>query len=457
MRRTVGLKRIPVTDKPLSQGGIPTLLTPEDFKEKFGCEYTEDIVFSAETIARFGQRWQLQARKQPKDFYRHNLEEKIRERQANPLKSLVIYFIDEQVGFGVQAVHDIPAGTVLCFYAGDGVYKPNVSVKGAEHDSCLWRSGGGDGVDVSAKDKRGLAGFMQHLPLDFETEKAFLKEKYEDVCERMAIINCHPELEESDNFIQDATKIHFGNDADELDDFEFRGSAKASVATANVMLEVVYLDGRPMNVMVATRDIKKWEPVGFSYGKAHWQVLGENPLLFNRDGTLLAKDAYKRLTVNMTFQQRGSNSVDMGLVQAPFNPTGHSVFNVGGSHFQSIYMVRHVMAAANAKGANNYGPLNLSSFAMALLSVLMAKVDKQITVSMYWKNPTLPITDKNYGIVDVVCHARSKIAFDSMISFFKAHKSPISVEAIGATKEVIIRGTNETNRLDELHQFVTLS
>ncbi|MGB6976295.1 MAG: SET domain-containing protein-lysine N-methyltransferase [Gammaproteobacteria bacterium] len=156
------LEKIPVADKPLSQGGKITYLSPEQFKEKFGCECTASIWGTEEQASDYQKRWQKALSNSGKLT---ETELKILHRLDNPFEDAVICFIDEKVGYGLFAKKDIAAGTIIGVYSGTlGKAKTFEEA----HDAYDYTLDKNANDIVSAKEKGGITRFMQHLPNNYE-------------------------------------------------------------------------------------------------------------------------------------------------------------------------------------------------------------------------------------------------------------------------------------------------
>jgi|GEM_PF-6695129 len=83
---------------------------------------------------------------------------------------------------------------------------------------------------------------------------------------------------------------------DSLERYIFNNpEAHDRAATANVMFSPFMYRGTPVLIGFAARNIAPYEQMGFSYGTKYWLAhFPTRPLLFNKDGSLVPKEAYRR-------------------------------------------------------------------------------------------------------------------------------------------------------------------
>ena len=135
--------------KPPAQGGVLEYLNPDEFKDKFKCEYFEGVVVNNEK--------QIVATESDfKDFRAKAAYERL----INPLDSLVIAEMSSDIGCGLFTLKDIPAGTVICIYSGE--YNP-------DSREFVYTC-----ASIDAKNIGGFARFMQHQPISAEAHEHYL-------------------------------------------------------------------------------------------------------------------------------------------------------------------------------------------------------------------------------------------------------------------------------------------
>ena len=279
------LEKIPYSDKPLPQGGTIEYLSSEEFEKKLGFTYTESLQGDRKELSKYLKDKELlsQIRNRmdlPKD-------EAVLERLANPLDCLVVCKMDDQVGHGLFASKDIPAGTVLFMYSGT-IEAAKTYEKGDEYTYC-WGSLNSNAIEkiVSAKQAGGLSRFMQHLPQDQERHKKHLKQELLKQFNPVLIAERGINLDEFVEELMQQAKDH------ELEDVKFHDlKMKEQLATGNVHVCQTVINGVPVIACVAEYDIKAGEQIGFSYGESYWKTAEKKPCYFLKDGNLIPKTAY---------------------------------------------------------------------------------------------------------------------------------------------------------------------
>ena len=104
--RGKSISRIPYMENPPAEGGEIHYLTPEEFKHKFNCEYTEGIVIR-----------NSQYKIATANDFKGTRAKAAYDRLINPLETLVICKMSDNIGYGLFTTQDIKMGTVLCIYA----------------------------------------------------------------------------------------------------------------------------------------------------------------------------------------------------------------------------------------------------------------------------------------------------------------------------------------------------
>lgn len=278
--------RIPYFDKPPAHGGQLSYLTPEEFKQKFGCDYSESI-WCRDNFPLDG--YKALPFKEEITIDQDALKRGVGLLRQKANAQLAIGFIDEKVGYGIFALEDIPEDTVLCFYAGTLVEKKSAT----NVDDYIHGLKADVDVAVSAKEKRGLAGFMQHLPLNYDEMEQFfakfMKKKFREAIRQNKISEAQIDAVAKQSISHDRTLDV------EFDQIKFKNREIArNTATTNVHPANVLLDGVWVQAIMASREIKKNEMVGFTYSMGYWQGCGVMPELFTMKGEILPHDCYTR-------------------------------------------------------------------------------------------------------------------------------------------------------------------
>lgn len=272
------LEKIPYMDNPPAEGGEIAYLTEEEFKKKFKCEYTEGIVTNSVNTN--------QKIISERDFIGSRAKAAY-QRLQNPLECLVICKMTHDTGCGLFTTEDIPMGTVLCIYSGE--YDPNTKEHVYSSDA------------VNAAEIGGMARFMQHQPASKEGHKDYLMiglKNYQLFALQENISEEEAKRKLSDTkYVNDKIKRYqsqikenefFGGY--DFDQYSFKDKALIDqIAQSNIILEEVKMADLKINLMVASRDIKKNESIGFSYGIMYWKhpSIGHPPYLFTKMGQII--------------------------------------------------------------------------------------------------------------------------------------------------------------------------
>lgn len=276
--------RIAYSRKPLPQGAPIQLLTHSEFKSKFGCEYTESLFGDRNELAPYLNNEKLHEtiRNRP-DLPK---EQAIAERLNNPLSGLVICEMDESVGCGVFTSNDIPPNTVLFLYAGPienaKTYQENDAYCYAWIKQEFLSTYQLPLKAISAKNLRGIAGFMQHLPRDEEKHKQYLKEGLLKVFPEELIAARGIDL---NKYVDEMMQQHSETDNDELNELKLDVGTKKNLATSNVTFSFTIYKGVPVVVGWTLYGIKAKEQVGTAYGPGYLKNM--SPKYFNLLGQVL--------------------------------------------------------------------------------------------------------------------------------------------------------------------------
>lgn len=263
---------IQVADKPLKLGGKVEHLSVQEFQTRFGFVYNDGISIEKSTKIK---------------PFRENITGYLSSTQLKKQIEKVLKLSNENLvicgmgkfGYGVFASKDIPINTVVTIYGGTLVMKNQFETKN-DH-ACNYY---GTSMSISTQNHRGIASFMQHLP---EKPKA-------------------PDAKQ----LSDLLKI-FGQDISEEQlklNTEFYSTTfdsettKDLVATENISKEYLNLDGIPVIAMVASKDIKSGEQLGFNYGYNYWSSREVIPEFFDKEGSVLLHTVYKRTFGQLNFE-----------------------------------------------------------------------------------------------------------------------------------------------------------
>lgn len=268
--------KIPYMKNPPAQGAEIQYLSPEEFEAKFKCKYTEGVVVKGNnkpeaTLADFSDA-------RAKAAY---------ERIKNPLEGLVICEMSHGMGCGLFTTKDIPAGTVICIYAGE--YNPSSS---EFVYSCS---------SVDAAKMGGFARFMQHQPISAEGHLHYLMQGLKDkrllaIQENISEEEAAKLLDNSD-YLRKAENKHKSNvehskrtSEYNFQDIKFSDAASYNTtAQSNVFYEIAKVADVDVILMIAMRDIKANESIGFSYGRAYFRhpTINKPPMLFTKTGEVM--------------------------------------------------------------------------------------------------------------------------------------------------------------------------
>lgn len=281
------LTRIAFADKPPTLGGKIVYHTPEEISKLLGFEYTESLWGKPKELKKYLEDKSLhQAIMRKPDQPKQG---DVLHRLANPLDCFAICKITEakDIGYGLFALEDIPANTILFLYSG----KVTSSKEFDKGDSYAYTWGTvGQSIPkkcVSAKYSGNLSRFMQHLPIDNERHKVFLKQYWEKKLSPELLASRNINLDQFVN--QMSAPFHDY----ELDAITFKSDKyKAALATSNVRVCQIVINNTPVIVCVALYEIKRYEMLGYSYGKNYWMTAGIQPRFFTKEGALVPQNAY---------------------------------------------------------------------------------------------------------------------------------------------------------------------
>ena len=262
---------IPVADRPLQLGGNTEFLTVEEFQKRFGFVYNDGISVDAKT------RIRPFTESVTGDVPASQLKKQIERVLKSPLVNLVLCKMGE-CGHGVFASKDIPKNSVVAVYAGTIMEGDKVS-DAADHALGYY----GTNMSFSTRHHRGIASFLQHMPeeprfADAKTFSHVLKMTGQDVSEDELRLNV------------------------ELYSTEFDSAkTKELIATENIRREFLEFNKIPLIAMVADKDIKSGDQLGFNYGYQYWLSRNVTPEFFDKNGTTVSCRVYKRIFGRLNF------------------------------------------------------------------------------------------------------------------------------------------------------------
>lgn len=257
---------IAIADKPILLGGNIKHIPISEFEMEIGQRYLDRIDASECHIHLSENHENITG-----NLTSRQLKKQLEFLLKNSRKDLIICKINNDVGYGIFALNDIPKDTVLCFYSGTLINSSKVKIE-SDHAIEYY----GLNASFSTKNYRGIASFFQHLPskLKFSNAKVFSQ-----ILQSMG-----QSVSESD------LKIN-----DELYSIEFHDKkVEKSLATANIRCEYVCYNGIPVTLFVTDSQIKAGEQLGFNYGKDYWLSRNSVPELFNQSGAVIPCSLYKR-------------------------------------------------------------------------------------------------------------------------------------------------------------------
>lgn len=294
------LTKIPYMENPPAKGGEIKYLTLDGFKEKFNCEYTEGIVVK-------------DAKKRPSAIeadFKDSRAKAAYERMLNPLDSLVICKMSDKMGHGLFTTKDISVGTVICLYAGE--YNPD-STEIAY--SC---------EDIDAAKYGGFARFMQHQPISKEGHLHYLMQCLKD----SSLLAIHENItqEQAESLLTDSKfvaqktqaykkeveKNHIWGEYN-FSKIKFNKNTLANeIAQSNVFYENTEVAGVQVITMIAMRDIKANESIGFSYGSMYWRhpSFKNSPVLFTKFGDVIPSNNHYKVESTTLFSDTNNSSSD---------------------------------------------------------------------------------------------------------------------------------------------------
>ena len=268
--------KIAYMKNPPAEGGEIEYLTTKEFQQKFNCEYTEGIFIN-----------QLKREPTTEHDFKDARAKAAYERLLHPLENLVICKMTHDLGYGLFTTEDIPMGTVICLYAGE--YDPQTT-------EFIYSYGG-----INAAKIGGVARFMQHQPISKDNHETYLMQVLQNY--RLLAIQENIPEEQAKTILSDSNVVQkkvkeYKKKVKENDvfagyDFEqytfFDKQLIDQVAQSNVSIESTEVAGVDVFLMVASRDIKKNESIGFSYGVMYWQhpSIRKSPLLFTKTGRII--------------------------------------------------------------------------------------------------------------------------------------------------------------------------
>ncbi len=273
------LKQIPYLDKETQK---LSYLTPDEFQKKYSAIYTESLFANQQDIHHHLDNTNLltmiqSVPDQPNDAA-------VLDRLEHPLQDLALYDAGENVGSGLIALKDIPPGTVLFLYSGHVEAVKTIHM-GYEYDYLWMPREINPHQVINATHYRGLSGFLQHLPIDSNKHKAYLKK---GILEKIDATRIAAGGIDIDQYINEITKPSTGH---ELTNLIFKDAAvKMQLATSNVRPVHTVIKGIPVVVCVTDYGIKKGEIAGFDYGFEYGKE--KTPRYFTKKGDLIPIHAY---------------------------------------------------------------------------------------------------------------------------------------------------------------------
>lgn len=286
--------KIPYMDNPPAKGGEIKYLTPQEFKAKFKCEYTEGVVVKSTKNKQLASEADFQ-----------NVRAKAAyERLLNPLDSLVICKMSDKVGYGLFTTKHIPIGTVICLYAGE--YAPS-------SEEIIYSCG-----TIDAAKYGGFARFMQHQPISKETHLGYLMQGLQD--HRLFAIHENVSFEIAKNLLADPAFIAKKTEQYRKEvtknatwgDYNFTKNAFTdkefadNVAQSNIFYEIAEVAGVDVVCMIAMCDIKANESIGFSYGPMYWRhpSIENSPRLFTKYGDIISRSLLESVIVSSSEESK---------------------------------------------------------------------------------------------------------------------------------------------------------
>lgn len=446
-------------DKPPALGGIPRKISVAELSKTIGSHYTHsESIYTNE-----------------KDI---NLSE-IKNNQflkASVLKflrlpyndSLVICYINNEVGYGVFARKNIQMGEILALYTGE--LKSKLAENFSKDTPTYGHDFAGTNYYIDAFAVGGVARFFQHLPNNpNELADKLIASFRQNISLLDNYIDYSIPLEETQGLDRALIKQQMAADIllgqgsyfkgmlsytgqSEIESdwhlkrTRFSGLTKDKVASANVVIDSLVVEGKPILFCWAERNIAVGEQLGFDYGFGYW--VNRMPLLFNQSGSVISSQDYSYSEMPLAPSKFSSKAfffskVSYEKAKQDCSPICQSLM----APAVSFFWIRKKLSENNVIDSINQPLSYLNSFAIYLKNIFPSDVKFEI----YERDPEAKNINERY-IYDVVCQTDSRESWGRCCEKLKESSINQFCKYYESTQEIIICGVN-VNAV-EMHKFV---
>jgi hypothetical protein len=201
---------------------------------------------------------------------------------------IYIAYISPETGFGVFARQKIDWLTLVGAYSGvfgDSLRSPDAVYAMTDLNLKGW--------NISAKRRGGWTRFIQQMPRSASNYYYYYRRiKEAGITNTFYYPGTLDKLAERELVSpQEFYKIFQENAAGSLH-LNDLGKPFTEIATTNLFRNFYIMDGLPLFMFYANRDIQPHEPLGIDYQKGYWASQGEAPYFFDKHGERLSKYVY---------------------------------------------------------------------------------------------------------------------------------------------------------------------
>lgn len=444
------LIEIPISDNPPRLGGTIRKITPEEFKEKFGCEFTEAIWGNKKDVKAALNDWQSGGKQM---IASPSFTAKVLDRLEHPFTDIVISKISDAVGYGLFATEEIPRNTVIALYSGQ--IHPHIPPDDSYAFGINLDFNSEEQLTVSSLKRGGIARFLQHLPKDGEKLRKDILSRFLDVdyhCKKlvkagapllsqivaMRITQNKPQFE---RWAEEEAASEYDS---ELDDLVFSNSSgRSQIAVRNVRIKKRIVNGKPLLVLITLYPIKQGDQLGLSYREVVSVNVRRFPEFFDLKGNVVPHTSYKRKWIQLSFKSQIPGKI---FLTPRFEIT--SITNiqsiVSRMPHLSPYQIRRYLIRANVIGVERLLPIQPTTFALNLIE-LLSQQSIEASVQTFFRSNQLNANKPETYIVDVVCKLkgsnkpRNQNNLEKLLSPIISH-----IKAYRASYEIIFEETNVT-------------
>lgn len=455
-----------VADKPPRLGGVPRKITVEEFNKMIGNDfiYTENVHVD---------------RKAKINLEAIHSREHMRLAILNFLKSplndkLAVCYMGEQLGYGVFTRIDIAIGETVAIYAGE--------LKEASEKKSKRNTAYGLDVDtftgqssfyIDAAECGSVARFFQHLPLNADELARHLvcifrndPSQIEKYVTRTAFTSEFSEFE-CKKIIQDFTvdvmygtgemvkgMLTYAGDGQPGKDWQLKrlrlnNTSPNQIASANLEVDSIVVDNKPIIFFWAARNILAGEQLGFDYGFGYWSNLHRLPLLFDTNGNVVPKKDYSYTEMPLmvsTTQGDRCFFYDVAKYRRDMIKPEPVYFSMYAKPV-SLFWLRKKLAKNNIIAPINLPRVDLNTFTGHLKEIL----PDDFKIYLFERVPESSKKDERY-CYDVVCKARSPDSWAIACKILKNSIINPYCTFYQSLQEILIKSVNIHTA--EMHGFV---